>query len=105
MTAQELHEDLARRDVHVGLTTVYRALQSLARDGRADALRNPDGEAIYRACSTSDHHHHLVCTTCGTSVELTADAVEDWAERSASKHGFTDVRHVAEVYGRCRSCS
>ena len=65
-SAQELHDMLKHRGDSVGLTTVYRTLQSLADAGEVDALRTSEGETVYRRCSSGDHHHHLVCRVCGT---------------------------------------
>src|SRR3954469_2992202 len=63
-SAQELHDLLKHRGDSVGLTTVYRTLQSLADAGEVDVLRTDDGESVYRRCSDG-HHHHLVCRSCG----------------------------------------
>ncbi|CAN5593396.1 transcriptional repressor [soil metagenome] len=104
-TAQELHDELRNDGERVGLTTVYRTLQALADAGELDVLRNHEGEAIYRRCANEDHHHHLVCRSCGTSVEIGSDAVESWAAQTARRHGFTSVTHTAEVYGLCCACS
>lgn len=104
-SAQELHDELRAGDRSVGLTTVYRNLAALAQSGEIDVLRGADGEFIYRLCSTGEHHHHLVCTRCGNSVEVASDEIEDWAERVASHHGFTPVEHTAEVFGICSSCA
>ena len=104
-TAQELHDYLLHDGAKVGLTTVYRTLQAMAELGEVDVLRNAEGEAIYRRCSTDNHHHHLVCRSCGHSVEIASTAVEKWAENSAERHGFTAVTHTAEVYGLCRGCA
>ena len=88
----------------MGLTTVYRNLQSLADAGLVDVLRNAEGEAIYRLCSSEQHHHHLVCRSCGRSVEIASEEVERWAERTARLHGFSAMTHTAELYGVCASC-
>jgi Fur family transcriptional regulator, ferric uptake regulator len=32
-------------------------------------------------------------------------AVERWAERVASEHGFVEVSHTIEVFGTCASCA
>ena len=104
-TAQELHDDLKAAGESVGLTTVYRTLQGLADAGVLDVLRSAEGEAIYRRCSTGDHHHHLVCRGCGTSVEIASDDIEQWAAQTARRHGFTEVEHTAELYGLCSSCA
>ena len=50
-SAQDLHDVLKHRGDSVGLTTVYRTLQSLADAGEVDVLRTDDGEAVYRRCS------------------------------------------------------
>ncbi len=105
LSAQEIHADLRRRGGRVGLTTVYRALGALAEAGAVDVLRNGDGEAAYRWCPTDDHHHHLVCRDCGRTVEVRGAAVERWADRVAAQHGYSDVSHTVEVFGRCRGCA
>ena len=71
---------LGRRGETVGLATVYRTLQRLAEAGEVDMLRTEDGEAIYRRCSDT-HHHHLVCRSCGATVEVEGPAVERWTRR------------------------
>ena len=104
-SAQELHELLRREGASVGLTTVYRNLQGLVDAGQVDALRSDDGEVVYRACPTEHHHHHLVCRSCGRSVEIEGPEVEAWATRVSAAHGFTDVSHTVEVFGTCASCA
>jgi Fur family transcriptional regulator, ferric uptake regulator len=104
-TAQEIHALLRDRGEAVGLTTVYRTLQSLAEAGAVDVLRTADGEAAYRRCRSEDHHHHLVCRSCGRTLEIEDDEVEAWAEQVARSHGFGDVSHTVEVFGVCPDCA
>lgn len=104
VTAQELHGLLRGRGERVGLATVYRGLQTLAEAGKVDVLRTPEGEVAYRRCSQG-HHHHLVCRTCGHTVEVDGPAVERWADKVAAGHGFTDVSHTLEIFGVCGSCA
>lgn len=102
-SAQEIHAALRAAGAGVGLATVYRALQSLVDSGRADVLRTDAGESAYRACGEA-HHHHLVCRSCGKTVEVQGPAVERWADQMAGKHGFTDVSHTVELFGTCGAC-
>ncbi|MFD4760254.1 Fur family transcriptional regulator [Streptomyces sp. NPDC058439] len=104
-SAQELHDVLKHRGDSVGLTTVYRTLQSLADAGEVDVLRTTDGESVYRRCSTGDHHHHLVCRMCGKAVEVEGPAVEQWAETIAAQHGYVNVAHTVEIFGTCAECA
>lgn len=103
-SAQELHDELRRRGEGIGLTTVYRTLQSLADAGHVDVLRTDTGESIYRQCSTG-HHHHLVCRHCGCTVEIEGPTVESWAADTAGDHGFTEVSHTVEIFGTCQTCA
>lgn len=103
-SAKEIHRELERRDAKVGLTTVYRTLQSLADVDAVDVLRMGNGETLYRHCMTDQHHHHLVCVDCGTTLEIKGGPVETWAEEVAKEHGYTLTGHDAEIYGRCSAC-
>ena len=102
-SAQEIHDLLAKRGDPVGLATVYRTLQRLADAGEVDLLRTEGGETIYRRCSDT-HHHHLVCRSCGTTVEVEGPAVERWTRAIADDHGFADVSHTLEIFGTCPEC-
>jgi Fur family ferric uptake transcriptional regulator len=102
-SAQELHDELRQRGENIGLTTVYRTLQSMAAAGLLDTLRNDTGESVYRRCS-DHHHHHLVCRSCGSTVEVGDREVEEWAADVAAKYGFSDVSHTIEIYGTCSDC-
>lgn len=101
LSAQDIHANLRARGQKVGLATVYRALQAMHEAGDVDALRNEAGEVTYRRCTSSDHHHHLVCRRCGRTVEVEGPAVEKWADAMATKHGYTDVSHTVEIFGVC----
>jgi Fur family ferric uptake transcriptional regulator len=103
VSAQTLHAALKGSGSTVGLATVYRALNDLAVEGDADSLQQ-DGESLYRACTPGTHHHHLICRSCGTTVEIAADEVEEWAQRVAAQHGFTRPQHVVDVFGLCPNC-
>ena len=104
VSAQTLHARLREAGEGIGLATVYRALQSMVEAGTVDVLRTDDGEAVYRACSTH-HHHHLVCRSCGRTVEVEGPTVEAWADRIAGEHGFSDVTHTLEIFGTCADCA
>ena len=103
-SAQDIHEELRRSGEGIGLTTVYRTLQALVDSGELDVLRTDSGEAVYRRCS-DHHHHHLVCRECGRTIEVEGPAVESWAQRIAAGHGFTELSHTVEIFGRCPACS
>lgn len=104
-TAQQIHDQLRQAGASVGLTTVYRNLQAMADTGELDVIRTPEGELSFRQCTTGQHHHHLVCRSCGRTVEITGPTVEKWANRIAEEHGFSEVSHELEIFGTCAACA
>ena len=67
VSAQDLHARLRAAGNRIGLTTVYRALAAMAGAAEADVL-TADGQQVYRACGSGEHHHHLVCRRCGRAA-------------------------------------
>jgi Fur family transcriptional regulator, ferric uptake regulator len=104
-SAQDIYDSLRSEGVSIGLTTVYRTLQSMSDAGELDVLRSEDGEALYRRCALENHHHHLVCRSCGWTVEIESEEIERWTERSARRHGFSEIAHEIEIFGLCGPCS
>ena len=103
-TASQIHDDLRHEGQNIGLTTVYRTLQMMAGSDELDSIRTDDGETAYRRCSVG-HHHHLVCRSCGRTVEVEGPAIEQWTSQIAADHGFTDVQHHLEIFGTCAACA
>jgi Fur family ferric uptake transcriptional regulator len=103
-TAQQLFAQMRSGGSRIGLATIYRTMQSMADQGEVDVLRTDAGEVAYRRCETESHHHHLVCRECGATEEIAARSVEQWAGRVAGGHGYDEVQHVLEIFGRCPAC-
>jgi Fur family ferric uptake transcriptional regulator len=106
-SAQDVYAALRADGEAVGLSTVYRHLQSFADDGLVDVIHTPEGETTYRYCGdrATGHHHHLVCRVCGRAEEVEGPAIERWAATVAEEHGYTDVDHTVELFGTCGDCS
>ena len=102
ISAQDLHRKLEDEGVKVGLATVYRQLNALAEAGEADTVRL-EGQQLFRLCGDDGHHHHLVCTNCGKTVEIESPS-ETWLRGISEKYGFTIERHTLEVFGLCPDC-
>lgn len=103
-TSQEIHDRLRQAGSAVGLATVYRTLAAMAAAGELDVLRTPDGQLAYRTCSPG-HHHHLICRSCGRTVEVTLPGIEAVVRSIAEDHGFSQLDHELELFGTCTSCA
>lgn len=104
VSAQELHQKITVSGKKLGLTTVYRALTEMVEQGLADSLSLSDGEMRYRIC-TPEHHHHLICRSCGKTVEFDLPGFEELALAVAKENSFTDLSHEIELFGLCKDCA
>jgi Fur family ferric uptake transcriptional regulator len=102
LSAAEVHEGLG--DGRPDLATVYRNLERFAAASIVRPVRFEDGARRYEIAG-GDHHHHLVCTTCGEIEDLASCRIEPFAEAALHRHGFQVASHSLEFYGTCRKCS
>jgi Fur family ferric uptake transcriptional regulator len=101
--ASEQHqsiEEIRGRCPGVGLVTVYRTLDMLGELGLVRRLDLGDGPRYELA---EDHHHHLICESCGSISEF-EECPLDPALLPARNSGFSVRSHSLEVYGRCVDC-
>jgi Fur family ferric uptake transcriptional regulator len=104
-SAQTLHARLLTAGKRVGLSTVYRTLTALADAGRADTVRDPSGERLFRYRPSEQHQHYLLCRTCGLGLPVDATLIESWAAQITESSGYTDVQHTVELTGTCPDCT
>jgi len=69
LSPQELFQSLVKRKRSIGLTSIYRSLDLFESLGIIFKITNGSG-VKYKLCELQDHHHHIVCKTCGHVVEF-----------------------------------
>lgn len=112
MSAKEIYVALHKFYPGIGLTTIYRTLDLLARMGLIHKFAFGDGHNRYEFISDdkSKHHHHLICTHCGKIynysefVEQELALVEKIQTRLAKKFNFQIEDHNIEFLGLCKDC-
>ena len=82
--------------------TVYRTMELLVelKLMRPLYLNDPSQRFI----SAAGGHHHMVCTTCGTTFEFDHCTVEQLAQELAEKYSFQIRSHLLEFQGLCEEC-
>jgi Fur family transcriptional regulator, ferric uptake regulator len=99
--AEEQHqslEEIRGRCPEVGLVTVYRTLDLLSEIGAVRRLELGDGPRYELA---EDHHHHLICESCGDVSEFEECPLDLRLLRNVD---FEISSHSLEIYGRCTVC-
>jgi Fur family ferric uptake transcriptional regulator len=93
-------EEIHARCPEVGLVTVYRTLDLLGNLGIVRRLDLGDGSRYELA---ENHHHHMICESCGDISEFEECPLDPELLPPGSAD-FEVRAHSLEVYGRCRAC-
>ncbi len=102
LTAEAIVARVEARAPGVARSTIYRVLQSLADVGVIEHVHNGRDPAFYHLHELS--HAHLVCTGCGSIVDVDDALFDEFRGNAERRYGFTvDVHHGA-IFGRCASC-
>jgi Fur family ferric uptake transcriptional regulator len=102
-TAAELVAAARQRRVGVGRATVFRTLETLDEIGAIERLDLPSGEHAYVGCEPA-HHHHIVCSRCGRTVEIDDAGLRPVVREVARQTGFRVDDHRLELFGLCPAC-
>jgi Fur family ferric uptake transcriptional regulator len=103
VTADEVASRVADRNPEVHRATVYRTLDRLQELGVVTHVHLGHGPSTFHV--NDRPHHHAVCSSCGSVVEVPLTALEDLAAQLREEHGFElSPQHFA-LSGLCRSCA
>ena len=103
LSPREIYECLLRKGRKVGLTSIYRSLDLLESLGIVFKIVN-ESNARYKLCELEDHHHHIICKTCGNVVELNFCDISDWSKKVMESTGYEVTDHQLNFYGFCKAC-
>ena len=102
-TAAEIAAEARARGIHVGRATVFRTLDALERVEAVERIDIPGGGHAYVACEPA-HHHHVVCSRCGRSVEVEDGRLAALVRSIGRRTGYRIDEHRLELYGLCTAC-
>ena len=88
----------------IGLVTIYRTLDILVNLGLACKVHTEDNSASYIMRRPLEHHHHLVCSKCGSVIDFVECDLSSLERTLAAKTGFKIESHLLEFTGCCREC-
>lgn len=104
LASEELYAAVKAKDPSVGQATVYRTLRLLSDCGLASELRLGDGVTRYEPGYGNSHHDHLVCESCGSTVEIVDNRIEQLQEELAQGNDFVLTGHRMILFGLCGAC-
>jgi Fur family transcriptional regulator, ferric uptake regulator len=106
LTAQEIFDALRADGRKVGIASIYRVLELLTEKGLLQRVDFGAGVARFEpAHSSGEHHHHLVCSTCGRVEAFEDDELERALRKVESRTGYSVAGHDVVLRGTCGSCA
>jgi Fur family ferric uptake transcriptional regulator len=104
LTPAAIHDRVRREYPKVGLVTIYRTLAILAELGLICEVHAGGSCRSYLMRKPVGHHHHLICSECGTVVDFADCDLDRLEERLSRKTGFKVGAHLLEFLGLCPAC-
>ena len=103
LTPAAIYEKVHQGHPNIGLVTVYRTLDILAKLGLICEL-HAGGSCHSYTTSASEHHHHLICSDCGKVVDFSGYDLSQLEQRLFQETGFKIKGHLLEFIGLCQAC-
>ena len=105
LSAIEIEEDLRHGERPVARASIYRVLDLLLERGLITRLDLGDATARYELVDPAgEHHHHLLCDSCGRLVPFDDGDLERSIDRLSRRLGFRTHDHEVVLRGDCASC-
>jgi len=103
LTPATIYKKVHHYQPNIGLVTIYRTLEILAELGLVCELP-AGGTCRSYTISTSQHHHHLICSDCGIVVDFTSHYPNELEQGISKESGFRIDGHLLEFFGLCQAC-
>ena len=103
LTPATTYKKVRQDHPNIGLVTVYRTLEILAELELICELHT-GGICRSYTISTPQHHHHLICSNCGTVIDFTSHDLSELEQSVSKKSGFRIDGHLLEFVGLCKIC-
>ena len=103
LTPATIHKKVCQDQPNIGLVTIYRTLEILAE---LELICELHAGGICRSytISTPQHHHHLICSNCGTVIDFTGHDLSELEQSLSKQSGFRIDGHLLEFFGLCQAC-
>ena len=108
LTVADIDAHLKACDSEVNITTIYRYLDKLEKEGTVmKYVAEKGSQATYQYVEQGhncEDHLHLQCVKCGQVIHLECHFMHEIFEHVEKEHGFMMQCKNSIVYGICKDC-
>ena len=99
-------DDIYKKTSGVGLTTVYRYINTLVDNGIIKKEIDNDNQVYYYYLSecTCINHVYLKCDKCGKIIHVDCDYIDKVYKHILEEHKFITNMKDLVISGRCQDC-
>ena len=102
-TADAIAERVRSEIGTISRQAVYNVLSLLSEKGLVRRIQ-PSGQAALYEDRVGDNHHHLVCRSCGMTVDVDCAIGDTPCLSAAHDHGFKIDEAEVVYWGTCPDC-
>ena len=108
VTASDIDAYLKQHHCEVNMTTIYRYLDKLTKEGKVmKYVAEKGSQASYQYVEHGhqcDSHLHLKCVRCGRIIHLECGFMNEISHHIKKDHGFELQCKNSILYGICEGC-
>ena len=94
---------LKKKNILADQATIYRILKTFSEKSIVRKISLHEGKTHYELADRP-HHHHIVCISCGTILDIEECGIDSMEREIEKKTGFTIQSHSFELFGKCSKC-
>ncbi|MFH1185207.1 MAG: Fur family transcriptional regulator [Chloroflexota bacterium] len=102
LSPAQIFQRARRRTPGLAPPTVYRTLEFLAQTGVVQAALDAQKHVVYQIARRE--HHHLLCSSCGSGVEVEHNLVHDLYRQLETRSGYRFTASHLTLFGLCPAC-
>lgn len=105
-TIKELKESLDKKNIKIGLTTIYRTLDKLEEDGIVKKYFDENNITHFKYVNdcSSERHFYLKCIKCDKMYHIDCSCIDELSIHVLRQHKFSiDTRNII-LSGICNDC-
>ena len=104
-TVDEIFRIAREKDSRLNLSTVYRTMRWLEKEGFLQSRIFPEAERSERFdTARPEAHHHFLCVRCHALIEFDMEELESLSRNFERRYGLKVTHAEIVLYGYCASC-
>ena len=102
-TVDEIYKNIRYELPNISLATIYKNLHILCESNVVQEIKILNYPSRYD--SNPESHYHIICTNCGSVIDLHYPLLIEIESLASRLHNFTIFGHQLNIYGICEECN